>query len=150
MGLMAMLEKALNGQDANANPAKDAKDSPKTAPTLATLATLALASSSKPKTEPPTLRLVHTSGERTEQEAALHAKRLQSFQSKGVSNDDAAILADRLAARDKQDDDRKSCAECASFHAGVCRQNITPIGETTIHTLHRCKGFKPNEENHDI
>lgn len=69
----------------------------------------------------------------------------QALMAKGISGHDADILTCQLMRRNRQLDDRRSCAECASFHAGSCRQRITPIGETTIHTLHRCKGFKHTE-----
>lgn len=149
MGLMAMLEQVLNGQGATATVATPATHKPITRPTVATVASVAVASSPKPKTERGNLRLVHTANERTEQEAALYAERLQSFQGKGIPDNDATALANRLVRRDSQDDDRRSCAECLSFYAGNCRQRITPIGETTIHTLHRCNGFKLNEVNND-
>lgn len=144
-----MLEQVLNGEAATATPATPATHVPKTPPTVATVATVAVASSPKPKTEWANLRLVHTANERTGQEATLYAERLQSFQGKGIPNHDAAALANRLVMRDSQDDDRRSCAECLSFYAGICRQRITPIGEITIHTLHRCNGFKLNEANND-
>lgn len=136
-----MLEEVLNGQDATATPATPATHNPKTPPTVATVATVAVASAPNRKTECPNLRLVHTA--HTEQEAALYAKRLQLFHGKGIPTDAAQTLANQLARRDRQLDDRRSCAECANFFAGRCRQRITPIGETTIHTLHRCKGFVP-------
>lgn len=149
MGLMAMLEEVLNGEVATATPATPATHKPKTPPTVATVATVAVASSPKPKTVRANLRLLHTAEQRTEQQAALYAERLQAFQGKGIPDNDAAALANRLVMRDSQDDDRRSCAECLSFYAGNCRQRITPIGETTIHTLHRCNGFKLNEVNND-
>lgn len=86
----------------------------------------------------PNLTLAYS--RQNEQEAALCADRLQSFQAKGIPTDGAQALANRLIRRDRQLDDRRSCAECVSFHAGRCRQGITPIGESTIQTLHRCKG----------
>lgn len=85
----------------------------------------------------------------TGDEAALCEARAQAFRAKGIPAQPADMLACSLMRRDRQLDDRRSCAECMSFHEGHCLQRITPIGETTIHTLHRCKGFKLNEVFHD-
>lgn len=134
-----MLEEVLNGEVATAIPAIPAIHKPDTPRTIATIATIAIAGSPNQETARTDLRLVHTA--RTEQEAALYARRVQVFQSKGIADHQAAAVAVRLVERDRQLDDRRSCAECASFYAGKCRQRITPIGVTTIHTLHRCKGF---------
>ena len=82
-------------------------------------------------------------------DAQLCEARAQAFTAKGVPSDEADRLACSLMRRDRQLDDRRSCAECMSFHAGRCLQRITPIGETTLHTLHRCKGFKLSEVTHD-
>lgn len=139
MGLMEMLEEALNGQDATATPATPATHKPEIAPTVATIATVAVAGGPNPKMERASLRLAHMA--RTEQEAARYTARLQSFQGKGIADDAASALADRLIQRDRQADDRRSCAECGSFYAGRCKRHLSPIGESTIHTLHRCKGF---------
>jgi len=78
----------------------------------------------------------------TDNEAARCEARAQAFMAKGIPVQSADRLACSLMRRDHQLDDRRSCAECVSFHAGHCRQSITPIGETTIYTLHRCKGFQ--------
>lgn len=139
MGLMAMLEEVLNGQAATAIVATPATHKLKTPPTVATVAEVAVAGSPKPKTERPNLILAYS--RQREQEAALCADRLQSFQAKGIPTDDAQALANQLAKRDRQLDDRRSCAECQSFYAGRCKRGLYPIGESTIETLHRCKGF---------
>lgn len=78
----------------------------------------------------------------TDNEAELCAARALAFMAKGIPAQSADRLACRLMRRDRQLDDRRSCAECLSFYAGHCRQRITPIGETCIYTLHRCVGFK--------
>lgn len=134
-----MLEEALNGQGATATPATPATHKPEIARTVATVATVAVAGSPNPKMERANLKLAHTTN--TEQEAALYAARLQSFQGKGIADAAASTLADRLIQRDRQADDRRSCAECDGFYALRCKRHLSPIGESTIHTLHRCKGF---------
>lgn len=73
----------------------------------------------------------------------------QALKAKGIPAQFADILACSLMRRDRQLDDRRSCAECMSFHEGQCLQRMTPIGETTIHTLHRCRGFKLSEGFND-
>lgn len=139
MGLMMMLDEVLSGADANAKDAKDANHKPETPPTLARLAGLALASSPKPETGRPNLTLAYSRP--SQQEAGLYADRLQAFQGKGIPTHEAQALANQLAKRDRQLDDRRSCAECQSFYAGRCKRGLYPIGESTIQTLHRCKGF---------
>src|SRR3546814_3021419 len=147
MGLMAMLEKALNGDGATATPATLATDRPQNARTVATVATVAVAQSPKPETERPNLTLAYSRP--SQQEAGLCAARLQAFQAKGIATHEAQTLANQLVRRDRQLDDRRSCAECASFYARNCRKRINPIGETTIYDLHRCKGFEPTKVNTD-
>ena len=142
MGLMAMLEEVLNGQNATATPATH---KPKPPLTVATVAGVAVVISPKPKTERANLRLVHTVGEHTEQEAARYVRRLQSFHDKGIAGHDAAVLANRLVKRDRQLDDRRSCGECASFYGGRCLQHKQPFGGGGIEVLHRCYGFKKME-----
>lgn len=140
MGLMAMLEQELNGLDATATPATPATHKPEIARTVATVATVAVAGGLNPKMERANVGLAHTAY--TEQETALYAARLQSFQGKGIADDAASTLANRLTQRDRQGDDRRSCAECDGFYAGRCKRHLSPIGESTIQTLHRCKGFR--------
>jgi len=80
---------------------------------------------------------------------ASRTKFTQAFMAKGIAAQSADMLARSLMQRDRQLDDRRSCAECKSFHKGQCLQRITPIGETSIYTLHRCRGFELNEVLHD-
>lgn len=140
MGLMAMLEEVLNKQGATATPATSATYNPECAPSVAAVATVAVAGVQKLKIDRADLRPSHA--EQTEQETALYAARLQAFQGKGIADDDAATLANRLIERDRQLDDRRNCAECSGFYAGRCKHRLSPIGESTIQTLHRCKGFR--------
>ncbi len=149
MGLMAMLEKVLNGQDATATPATPATDKPKTPRTVATVATVAVASSPNLKAEPPVLRLVHSNNPHwnephwTEAEGELcMEQRLHQFEAKGIPSLQAEEVACRLVYRDRQDDDRRSCAECASFYSGRCVQGKQPFGGGSVAVLHRCKSFK--------
>lgn len=85
----------------------------------------------------------------TDDETALCDARAQAFMAKGIPAQSADVLASRLMRRDRQLDDRRSCAECASFHGGHCLKRITPIGETTVYTLHRCRGFELSEGFND-
>src|SRR5690606_29997004 len=107
MGLMAMWEEALNGEVATVTVATVATDKPKTPARVARVASVTVASTQNPKIERPTLRLVHTAN--TEQETALHARRVQAFQAKGIADQQAAALADNLVKRYRQLDDRRSC-----------------------------------------
>ncbi|GAA4404998.1 hypothetical protein GCM10011450_02280 [Advenella faeciporci] len=128
MGLMALLEKVINKEVATVTVATPTTVKQETPPSVATVATIAVASTPKLNIEP------HTS---------TYTKRLQSFQSKGISSREAHALAAKLDKRDADFiDDRISCAECAHYHAGRCGKGVTLIGETSIFSLVRCKEFK--------
>lgn len=66
---------------------------------------------------------------------------LRLIQGKGIADDDAVALARKLARRDAQRDDRKSCIECRNFRPDGCKINKHPIGQTTMYTLHRAPCF---------
>ena len=78
--------------------------------------------------------------------------RIDRFCDRGLSYDDASILADKLVIRDREGDDRRVCLECAHLHyggrcgnwqaAGVAiraRDAQLPGDFTTM--LQRCDGF---------
>ena len=81
----------------------------------------------------------------TDAEQHLIDWHVRRFTGKGIPKQEAQALAERLLRRDRQDDDRRSCAECASFRAGVCIQGRQPFGGGGIEVLHRCKWFKLDE-----
>lgn len=136
MGLMEMLEEALNGLDATATPATH---KPEIGRTVATVATVAVASAQKGETDSPSMTLSYS--REKELQAALTAERMMLFEGKGIATQEAQALANRLSERDRQQDDRRSCAECKHWYAGRCKIARYPIGESTIQTLHRCKGL---------
>ena len=85
--------------------------------------------------------------------------RLIRFTGKGVNHTDAEQLADKLVARDRQQDDRRHCLEClhlAGYGAGAWRcKNWQVAGVANkardaalpgdlVRTLQRCNGFKDN------
>jgi TubC N-terminal docking domain len=61
----------------------------------------------------------------------------------------AESLAERLTLRDREGDDRKSCAECAAYRPGRCgkhrnaRLGTSDVGRDLATLLQRCPGFKP-------
>jgi hypothetical protein len=82
--------------------------------------------------------------------------RLIRFTGKGVNHTDAEQLADKLVARDRQQDDRRHCLEClhlAGYGAGSWRcKNWQGAGVALqardaglpgdlVRTLQRCNGF---------
>lgn len=77
----------------------------------------------------------------TTQDSPLNDSRRQMFIAKGVSKDDAQVLAMRLFERDERWDDRRSCAECTNFEYGHCLVRRQPFGGGGIEVLHRCQGF---------
>ena len=75
--------------------------------------------------------------------------RLLAFIGKGVADQEAEALADKLVKRDRDGDDRRICLECVHCAHGRCNQwraadlgqSEIPIGVTT--QLQRCGGFTP-------
>ena len=67
----------------------------------------------------------------------------------GWPPDEAQAMAERLARRDLSDDDRVSCAECASYRPGRCGNHRRAglfgpeLGHDLAALLQRCPGFKP-------
>jgi len=86
-------------------------------------------------------------------EIDAHAARLARFTDRGLTLDDAERMADRLAIRDREQDDRGMCLECTHLHrAGRCtnwqRAGIAihawdaQLAPEFMHLLQRCDGFK--------
>lgn len=140
MGLMAKIKKAMNEEPAIAITAIPAIEKPKPPIRIATIATIAIASTDNSKNDGPGLRLVKPS--LNDGSAAIFAERVRAFEAKGIASDDAKGVAKRLVIRDQQLDDRKSCAECVSYHVGRCSQNRQPFGGGGVEVLHRCGGFR--------
>lgn len=67
---------------------------------------------------------------------------------KGLSKEQITRMMDITQTRDSSQDDRRSCVEC--LHSFVtqgrikCQAKLSPIGHSTIYTLHRCRGFRSN------
>ncbi|HEU0228930.1 MAG TPA: hypothetical protein VFR20_00015 [Burkholderiaceae bacterium] len=74
---------------------------------------------------------------------------VRRFAGKGIPMLKARKLAERLLRALREDDDRRSCAECESFRAGRCVQGRQPFGGGGIEVLHRCTGFRLDGGNHD-
>lgn len=77
----------------------------------------------------------------SDEEIKTALARTKQFVNRGVPVADADRLACRLVTRDRQDDDRRSCAECFSMVRGRCRHGLEPIGGGGIQTFHRCIQF---------
>jgi|GEM_PF-3288449 len=73
----------------------------------------------------------------------LIASRVTLFVTRGVPVTVAERLIYRLAQRDKDLDDRRSCAECGMYDHG-CKRGLEPFGGGGVTALHRCVGFTPN------
>lgn len=83
--------------------------------------------------------------------------RLALFTDRGLSMEEAQAMADRLAGRDLESDDRRLCIECAHLSGGTevwrCsqwrkRQHYGPEIPNDLVTviLHRCAGFNDRLE----
>ena len=70
----------------------------------------------------------------------LIASRVTLFVTRGVPVTVAERLIYRLAQRDHELDDRRSCAECGMYDHG-CTRGLEPLGGGGVMVLHRCKGF---------
>lgn len=141
MGLIQMFEEALKERVATATVATQSTHMLNESLTVATVATVAVANSPKHSHEDHLPLQGGLTKPHALQKGFLHTERLRSFKAKGISDEDASNLAAALLQRDIDRDDRRSCAECMSFFADKCLIRITPIGEITVHTLHRCTEF---------
>ena len=67
----------------------------------------------------------------------------------GWSEADAERLADRLAQRDRETDERVSCTDCRHYRPGRCGNhrraglNVADVGRDLAGMLQRCEGFSP-------
>lgn len=80
-------------------------------------------------------------GNWTGSEVMLVKQRTDLFVLRGVSFPDADVLACRLVDRDRNRDDRRSCAECVSRSYGRCRHGLEVVGGGGVEVLHRCDRF---------
>lgn len=96
----------------------------------------------KAQEPPPTVAKVATVTVATAPDQKIDQQRKALFASKGVSDDTARTLAERLTLRDSEVDNRRACPECASYRLAKCKKNLTPFGGKSETVLHRCKGFE--------
>lgn len=75
-------------------------------------------------------------------EQARYVLRTRRFITRGVEPGAAQAVAYRLIERDRERDDRRSCAECRHQADERCVRGLYPIGGFDIEILHRCKGFR--------
>ena len=78
----------------------------------------------------------------TDIEAARAKERMQRFINKGVGPEVAQRIAHRLITRDREQDDRRSCAECGHQEDNRCSIGHSAIGGFRITELFRCKRFE--------
>ena len=88
-------------------------------------------------------------GHWSESEVLLCMERTRQFVRRGVPELIADELACRLVERDRQEDTRRSCAECRAFRNGGCVQGKQPVCGGGVEVLHRCKTFIDPEVKHD-
>ena len=86
-----------------------------------------------------------TEAERTgywsEEEVATAKHRTADFVRRGVPERVGDLIACRLVQRDREQDDRRSCAECHALHDGACILGRSPVGGDGVLALHRCGDF---------
>lgn len=130
MSMFLRIQNKLYGSIATATLATPATLNKPLIPTVAKVATVAVATSPK-----------QTIQQVLEPASLLFDGRVQAFKLKGFSDKQAKALAEILAFRDSQLDDRRACAECFQSSYGRCKVGRYPIGDSDFLTLHRCSGF---------
>jgi hypothetical protein len=82
--------------------------------------------------------------DQTDEESDLMRERHQYFIAKGLKVEQAQEVAQLLLYRDRDCDDRRSCAECGMYNFG-CHRGLEPVGGGGFLVLHRCHGFKDSD-----
>ncbi len=86
----------------------------------------------------------------TDAHIALYLDRRARLLRWGWAEPDAEKLAERLVERDREHDDRVSCAECMHYRPGRCGNHrraglhSPDMGRDLLATLQRCPGFQPS------
>jgi hypothetical protein len=84
----------------------------------------------------------------TDADIALFLDRRARLLRWGWAEPDAETLAERLLTRDREHDDRVSCADCAHYRPGRCGNHrraglhLPDVGRDLAATLQRCPGFQ--------
>ena len=79
--------------------------------------------------------------DRMEAEVLATKQRTARFTKRGLALMVADVLACRLVQRDRDEDDRRVCPECARFTRGACGVGLVPVGGGGLEVLHRCDSF---------
>lgn len=85
----------------------------------------------------------------SELEVETAIQRTCDFVRRGVPDRLADMIACRLVQRDRDQDDRRSCAECRAFQDGACIKGKAPVCGGGVEVLHRCKTYIDPEVKHD-
>lgn len=182
MTLASLLKKGSLRGAATATPATPATVDPLYPPSVATVATVAVATFTEQaandppapdrETWPERAAIAEYDGGLSRQDAEVLADsccwphssamngaeidamiaRIDRFCDRGLSYDDASILADKLVIRDREGDDRRVCLECAHLrHGGRCgnwqaagvaiRARDAQLPDDFTAMLQRCDGF---------
>lgn len=81
-------------------------------------------------------------------EIARFQARAAALRRRGIDEDDADDLAERLTLRDRQQDERVLCAECSHYRPGRCGNHKAAglasfeVGSDLSTMLQRCPGFQ--------
>ena len=81
-------------------------------------------------------------------EIARFQARAAALRRRGVADDDAGDLAERLTLRDRERDERVLCAECSHYRPGRCGNHraaglsSAEVGRDMTVMLQRCSGFQ--------
>lgn len=158
MSLADLMKKGSLRAAATATPATLATDNPQPTQSVAAVATVAVASAvdeaANEPTPDPDRWCWPASAAMNGAEIDTFTARVVRFTDKGVSLVDAERLSDKLAMRDREDDDRRLCLECVHLRcagrwrcgnwvqSGVAiRPQDTQLPGELVLRLQRCDGF---------
>jgi hypothetical protein len=102
---------------------------------------------SKPAEKPDALDLAAVAW--TDADIARFLERRSRLLRWGWSEQDAEKLAERLVRRDREQDERVSCMDCAHYRPGRCGNHrragigTADVGRDLVAMLQRCPGFQP-------
>lgn len=153
MSLANLIKKGSLRGFATATPATSATDDPYSPPTVATVATVAVANAPKEAANDPEPNPDRWCWPASD---ALNTAEIETFTMRlarftGMGRDDGEALADRLVIRDREQDPRRVCMECAHLRSGHCgnwklagvaiRSRDSKLPTDMLTQLQHCDGF---------
>lgn len=155
VSLATLMKRRSLSPVATATSATGATDEPLSPPTVATVAPVAVAEAPEaalindPEFSPSDLdRWCWPAGDAMNgAEIEMMLSRTAIFLRRGLTLEQADLLADALMKRDRDEDDRRLCLECSHLRGRTCgRATAAGMGSnvtSTVRLLQRCPAFHP-------